>query len=331
MNKYEAAQQALLLIRRSKGSVSEEDIYATVEAYQLSEKQADDFLVWLLQNDLITETSDHDYRGNDYQGVYFSELAQYPVLSAEEEKFLAEKVKKGDRIAKDAMIKSNLRLVVALASHYQGQLPLNDLIQEGNIGLLKAVNRFDPEKNVRFASYAQYWIRQAMSRAISQNHVIHLPINLSDTIRRLRRCERELEQQLEREANDREIAEAMDLTEREVQQLRSYTFDAVSVDGQLKDAENLTLAEVLPSQHDLSDDIDKQILKEQLQIALNTLEPREREIIVLRYGIEGHDSHTLQQIADKYSITKERVRQIIDQALSHLKVSGINLADFRVK
>lgn len=329
MNELQAAQQAILLLKSSKGTISFEDIEAAVRAYRLSDGQTDRFLTWIGEEDIKLETNDADVQPEGLDDGYLAQVAQYPLLDEQQERELAEKVRNGDAIAEDRLIRSNLRLVLSIARHYQGSLPFSDLVQEGNMGLLKAVRRYDPEKNVRFAYYARFWIRQAMSRAISQNHVIHLPVNLADTLKQIRRSEQQLEQQLGRPASDKEIAELLDLTEREVTELKSYTFDAVSVDKKMDDSTDITLADVIPSDFSMDSEMNHAMLVEEIHSALNTLNNRDRDIIMMRYGIDYDDSHTLQQIADKYSLSKERVRQIIDNGLMKLKDTGVSLPDFR--
>ena len=328
MNKLTAAQQALLLVKQAKGNIDNSDLETAVAMYQLTDKQVDELLIWIIQNDLAIQTHDIELDAISVEDAYFQEIAQYPLLTRQQEKELTSKIKEGDKIAKDQFIKSNLRLVVSIAKQYQGQLSINDLIQEGNIGLLKAVNRFDGEKGVPFISYAQYWIRQAMSRAISQNHVIHLPINLADTLKKIRKIERKLEQKFEREPSNQEIAERLDLTEKEVKEIRSYSFDAVSIDKRIDDSHEVTLVDLLMSTSNTKQAVNQELLREELGVALKLLNERDAEIIKMRYGIDYPTGSTLQQIAEKYSITKERVRQIIDEGLNTLKTTSINLIDF---
>lgn len=328
MSKTRSAQQTILLAKKSKGIVDNQDVENAIEMHQLSDKQADELFVWIIQNDLAIETRLNDWRTLNTYDRYFQDIARYPLLTAEQERELAVKMKQGDKLAKDRFIKSNLRLVVAIARQYQGKLALNDLIQEGNIGLVKAVDRFDPDKNVPFASYGQYWIRQAISRAISQNHVIHLPVNLSDTLKKIRKIERELEQKLERQPSNLEIAEMMELTEKEVKEIREFNFDAISIDKNLDDSVTISLEDLLISSSDTGKYIDHKILSEEIRAALSKLSPRDAEIVRMRYGINYSHGMTLQQIARHYGLSKERVRQIIDAALSSLKAASVNLIDF---
>ncbi|MBR0474719.1 MAG: sigma-70 family RNA polymerase sigma factor [Erysipelotrichaceae bacterium] len=330
MNKLTAAKQALLLLKKSKGTIEDTDIDLTIETYKLTDEQISDFIVWINQNDLTIELVDESIP-ETIDNAYYVDISKYPLLTREQEVALAEKIKNGDKIARETLIKSNLRLVVAIARKYQGsQLTINDLIQEGNIGLLKAVNRFDANKGVRFANYAQYWIRQAISRAITQNHVIYLPANLGETLQKLKRVQKKLEQELEEKPTSEMIAKEMEISVEEVEELLNYSFDAISMDKPLDDDGEISLYDIIADETDFMEEIDTKILQDYLRESLQQIPERDAQIIRMRFGLDDNVSLTLQQIAEHFSLTKEGVRQIINSNLLKLKNSQ-NLSDFMEK
>lgn len=330
MNKLTAAKQALLLLKKSKGTIEDTDIDLTIETYKLTDEQISDFIVWINQNDLTIELVDESIP-ETIDNAYYVDISKYPLLTREQEVALAEKIKNGDKIARETLIKSNLRLVVAIARKYQGsQLTINDLIQEGNIGLLKAVNRFDASKGVRFANYAQYWIRQAISRAITQNHVIYLPANLGETLQKLKRVQKKLEQELEEKPTSEMIAKEMEISVEEVEELLNYSFDAISMDKPLDDDGEISLYDIIADETDFMEEIDTKILQDYLRESLQQIPERDAQIIRMRFGLDDNVSLTLQQIAEHFSLTKEGVRQIINSNLLKLKNSQ-NLSDFMEK
>lgn len=330
MNKLTAAKQALLLLKKSKGTIEDTDIDLTIETYKLTDEQISDFIVWINQNDLTIELVDESIP-ETIDNAYYVDISKYPLLTREQEVALAEKIMNGDKIARETLIKSNLRLVVAIARKYQGsQLTINDLIQEGNIGLLKAVNRFDANKGVRFANYAQYWIRQAISRAITQNHVIYLPANLGETLQKLKRVQKKLEQELEEKPTSEMIAKEMEISVEEVEELLNYSFDAISMDKPLDDDGEISLYDIIADETDFMEEIDTKILQDYLRESLQQIPERDAAIIRMRFGLDDNVSLTLQQIAEHFSLTKEGVRQIINSNLLKLKNSQ-NLADFMEK
>ena len=329
MNKYEAAQQALLLLRKSKGTIEGTDIDLTIDTYKLTDQQISDFIMWINQNDLAIEINEDDISDSDnVANAYFADIARYPLLTKEQEHDLAVRVRQGDKVARETMIKSNLRLVVAIARSYQGsQLTLNDLIQEGNMGLLKAVSNYDPDRGVRFAGYAQYWIRRTISRAITQNHVIYLPANLGEKLNRLKRVQKALEQKYEKDPTAGELAEEMGISEEEVNELLKYSFDAISMDKPLSDDGDTSMYDIIPDENGFQDELDIRLLNEIIEEKLQEIDERDAEIIRMRYGLADHKPHTLQQIADHFHLTKEGVRQKLMANLQKLKKSE-NLAVF---
>ena len=330
MDNLEKAQAQLLSIKKEYDVVSIDDIDNIVADYQLTESELDDFILWINKNDLAIDTYDVDIKVEDsYENAYYQEIGQYPLLDSQQEAELARRVRNGDMIARDTLIKSNLRLVVAIAQKYKGgTTTVNDLIQEGNMGLVKAVERYDPDKGIRFAVYATYWIRQAMSRAIIENRTIHLPVNVSELIHQLDRIEKNMEQELGREVTDEELAQRAGLSSSYVEQLKSYDTTMISIDKSIGDDNETSIAEIIPGGVSASREVDRQLLREQLTIALRSLNDRNLEIITLRYGLDGQEPMTLQQIGERYGLTKERVRQIINESLATIKEVGTSLIDF---
>ena len=319
MEKYTAAQQALLLIKKAKGIVDEEDIDLTIQTYGLSESQIGDFIAWVNQNDLAIETLPADEKSFDASSVYFKDISQYPLLSAEKEYELAVRSKNGDVVARSTIVKSNLRLVVAIARRYGGSnLSLNDLIQEGNVGLMKAAEKYDPDKGIRFAGYASYWIRKYISLAINQDHMIHLPVNIVEEIQQMNRVEKLLEQKLERMPTENEIASELKADVRRVRQLQLIQYYPVSMNRIINEEKDVELGDIIPDEREdealFDEDLDRMVNR-----ILEEISERDREIIRMRYGLSGYENHTLQQIADKYGVSKERVRQIESQIIRMIR------------
>lgn len=254
---------------------------------------------------------------------YLYDISKLPMISVEEETILAQKIREGDQQALEKLTTANLRFVVSVAKKYQNQgLSLLDLINEGNVGLIKAASKFDETRGFKFISYAVWWIRQSIMQAVSeQSRVIRLPLNKLGVLNKIKKAQGVLEQQLERKASYSEIAEMLDLPESEI----TVTMDAsnwhVSTDALLPGNEDLTMLEVISNPEDPKpDDV---LMETSLQIeitrALATLSQREKDVIVLFYGIGGGSGLSLIEIGEMYDLTRERVRQIKEKALRKLK------------
>jgi len=255
---------------------------------------------------------------------YLSEISKYPLLTHEEEKKLAKKASKGDLEARERLIKSNLRLVVSIAKKYLGRsrgLTFLDLIQEGNAGLIKAADRFDWRRGFKFSTFATWWIRQAISRALSdQARTIRLPVHVVETLYKLNKARKKLATILDREATPEELAAETNLPVQKVQRLLKYVSDTVSLETPVGEGESL-LKELIPDPSEMTPEKTAALtnLREQLKKAIQSLNPKERQVISLRYGLENGIMYTLEEIGKIFGITRERVRQIEIKALEKLK------------
>jgi len=261
---------------------------------------------------------------DDSVRLYLREIGKIPLLSAEEELNLAHRVVAGDKVAKDKMAEANMRLVVSIAKRYVGRgLDLLDLIQEGNTGLLRAVEKFDPDKGFKFSTYATWWIRQAITRAIAdQARTIRIPVHMVETINKLLRTQRRLTQELNREPTNEEIAEAMEIDVDKVEHIMKIKQDISSLDASIRDDdEDSVLADFIEDEDTISpeESATNQLLKEQVKGVLSALSEREQKIIKLRFGLEDGKQHTLEEVGQEFSVTRERIRQIEAKALAKLR------------
>ena len=275
----------------------------------------------LLNSSFVDDISDDSVR------MYLREIGRIPLLSIEEEMELAQKALEGDRRAKDKMAEANMRLVVSIAKRYSGRgLDLLDLIQEGNTGLLKAVEKFDPEKGFKFSTYATWWIRQAITRAIAdQARTIRIPVQMVETINKLMRVTRRLTQELNREPTNEEIAKELDIEPEKVEYIQKIKQDITSLDAGIgrdgDDGEESTLGDFIEDEDTKSPEESTtiQMLKDQVGEILGSLSDRERKIIEMRFGLNGTKSHTLEEVGLEFAVTRERIRQIEAKALLKLR------------
>jgi RNA polymerase primary sigma factor len=272
----------------------------------------------------ITEQVYLDDIADDSVRLYLREIGKIPLLSAEEELALAQKVVAGDKGAKDKMAEANMRLVVSIAKRYVGRgLDLLDLIQEGNTGLLRAVEKFDPDKGFKFSTYATWWIRQAITRAIAdQARTIRIPVHMVETINKLLRTQRRLTQELNREPTNDEIAKEMEIDVEKVEHIMKIKQDISSLDASVRDdEEDSVLADFIEDEDTISpeESATNQLLKEHVKDMLGSLTEREQKILKLRFGLEDGKSHTLEEVGQEFSVTRERIRQIEAKALAKLR------------
>ena len=261
---------------------------------------------------------------DDSVRLYLREIGKIPLLSAEEELKLAYEIKAGDKEAKDKMAEANMRLVVSIAKRYVGRgLDLLDLIQEGNTGLLRAVEKFDPDKGFKFSTYATWWISQAITRAIAdQARTIRIPVHMVETINKLLRTQRRLTQELNREPSNEEIAEAMEIEVDKVEHIMKIKQDISSLDASIRDdEEDSVLSDFIEDEDTVSpeESATNQLLKEQVKDILSALTEREQKILKLRFGLEDGKQHTLEEVGQEFSVTRERIRQIEAKALAKLR------------
>lgn len=261
---------------------------------------------------------------DDSVRLYLREIGKIPLLTAEEELALAQRVVSGEKRAKDKMAEANMRLVVSIAKRYVGRgLDLLDLIQEGNTGLLRAVEKFDPDKGFKFSTYATWWIRQAITRAIAdQARTIRIPVHMVETINKLLRTQRRLTQELNREPTNDEIAKEMEIDVDKVEHIMKIKQDISSLDASVRDdEEDSVLGDFIEDEDSVSPEeaATGQLLKEHVKDMLGALTEREQKILKLRFGLEDGKSHTLEEVGQEFSVTRERIRQIEAKALAKLR------------
>jgi len=257
---------------------------------------------------------------------YLNEISKVPMIDAQEEVELARRIREGDQVALERLVNANLRFVVSVSKQYQNQgLTLGDLINEGNLGLIKAAKRFDESRGFKFIYYAVWWIRQSILQALAdQSRIVRLPLNKVGSIGRIGNTAAKLEQELEREPTVEEIAEAMDLPLQEVENALRSTGRHLSIDAPLTEGEDNTLLGILDSNDEPRPDV--QLINESLQKEINrvisTLSDKERDVLKYYYGLDGGPAHTLEDISEKIGLTRERVRQIKEKALRRLRKSS---------
>ena len=280
----------------------------------------------LSDEELAITAENVDAFADDSVRLYLREIGKIPLLTPEEEADLAQRIVKGDKKAKDKMVESNMRLVVSIAKRYGGRgLDFLDLIQEGNTGLLRAVEKFDPDKGFKFSTYATWWVRQAITRAIAdQARTIRIPVHMVETINKVLRTTRKLTAELNREPTNEEIAKELDMEPEKIDYVMRIKQDIASLDasiGREGDDEDSVLGDFVEDEERASpeDSAANQILKEQLSEIIATLTDREQKIIRLRFGIGGGRPHTLEEVGNEFDVTRERIRQIEAKALSKLR------------
>jgi RNA polymerase primary sigma factor len=260
---------------------------------------------------------------NDSVRMYLSEIGRVPLLTGDEEKKLARRILKGDMSAKQYLAEANLRLVVSIAKKYIGRgLSFLDLIQEGNIGLFRAVEKFDPERGFKFSTYATWWIRQAITRAIAdQARTIRIPVHMVETINKLTHTQRRLAQELGREPTIEELAEEMEMEIKKVRHIKKISQDILSLEAPVGAEEDSKLGDFIQDDETISptESTSRQILKENIEEMLQYLTPREAKIIEMRFGLKDGVGHTLEEVGKEFGVTRERIRQIEAKVLQKLK------------
>ena len=265
-------------------------------------------------------------RENKSLDKYLNEISKVPMIDAQEEVQLAQRIREGDQAALEKLVNANLRFVVSVSKQYQNQgLTLGDLINEGNMGLIKAAKRFDETRGFKFISYAVWWIRQSILQALAdQSRIVRLPLNKVGSLGRITQASARLEQELEREPTPQEIADSLDIAITEVENALRSSGRHLSIDAPLAEGEDNTLLGVLDNNDEPNPDMP--LLNESLQNEINrvisTLSDKERDVLKYYFGLDGNPSHTLEDISDKVGLTRERVRQIKEKALRRLRKSS---------
>lgn len=280
----------------------------------------------VVDDEVLTQGQYFDDVSDDSVRLYLREIGKIPLLNPEEELALAHKVIAGDKRAKDKMAEANMRLVVSIAKRYSGRgLDFLDLIQEGNTGLLRAVEKFDPDKGFKFSTYATWWIRQAITRAIAdQARTIRIPVHMVETINKLLRTQRRMTQELNREPTIEELAKELEMEPEKVEYVMKIKQDITSLDagvGRDGEDEDSVLGDFIEADDGVApeESAASQLLKEQVQSILGTLSEREQKILKMRFGLENGKSHTLEEVGQEFAVTRERIRQIEAKALAKLR------------
>ena len=309
------------------GNLSEEEMLSEPDDaddfYSESSDESEedfDFDIDHLDSSLIGEA-----KVNDSVKMYLKEIGKYELLKPEEEPILAAKILEGDEEAKQRLINANLRLVVNIAKHYVGRgMLFLDLIQEGNLGLMKAVDKFDYTKGFKFSTYATWWIRQAITRAIAdQARTIRIPVHMVETINKMTRVQRQLVQDLGRDPTAEEISEAMggELTPKRIREIQKIALEPVSLETPIGEEDDSHLGDFIEDKESESpvDYTTKQLLKEELDSILKDLTDREERVLRLRYGLDDNRPRTLEEVGREFGVTRERIRQIEAKAIKKLK------------
>ncbi len=262
------------------------------------------------------------FPSDDSLRMYLKEIGQYPLLTLEEEQTLAKKMSEGDEKAKQKMTEANLRLVVSIAKRYVGRgMQLLDLIQEGNLGLMRAIEKFDVTKGFKFSTYATWWIRQSVTRAIAdQAKLIRIPVHMVETINKVIRTKRQMFQVLGYDPSDEELSEELGMPVEKIRDILKIAQDPVSLETPIGEEEDSHLGNFIPDDGvaDPATQVSSILLKEEMRKALNTLTERERRVIELRYGLEDGNPRTLEEVGLEFGVTRERIRQIEAKAIRKL-------------
>jgi len=339
----EQTMRQLMEEGKSRSSLAYKDIMDRLAPYDVSPEQLDEFLEQLAESGIAVEEEEnqdfdsadhdslavHDFIGStdaatsDSVRMYLKEIGRVELLSAEEEVELAQRIAQGDKDAKRRLAEANLRLVVSIARKYAGRgLMFLDLIQEGNMGLMKAVEKFDYKKGFKFSTYATWWIRQAISRAIAdQARTIRIPVHMVETINKYIRVSRQLHQDLGREPTPEEIAQEMGLTPEKVREIMKIAQEPISLETPVGEENDSSLGDFIEDHEVMApaDAASYEMLKEQISEVLDTLTEREESVLRLRFGLDDGRSRTLEEVGKVFGVTRERIRQIEAKALRKLR------------
>ena len=341
---FEERKQELLELGKKNGKITFEEIAEHLKGIDPDSDLLDDLYNMFVQNNIefvSQEDEDEDDDGgvskdvlesvpvgkdikiNDPVRMYLKEIGGINLLTSEEEYEYALQIEEGSEEAKRILAESNLRLVVSIAKRYVGRgMAFLDLIQEGNIGLMKAVEKFNPNKGYKFSTYATWWIRQAITRAIAdQARTIRVPVHMVETINKLNRGQRQITQELNREPTEKELAERLGISEEKVREVMKISQEPVSLETPIGEEEDTHLGDFVPDERMMSPEeyANAKMLKEELDSVLYTLTEREEKVLRLRFGLEDGQCRTLEEVGQKFGVTRERIRQIEAKALRKLR------------
>lgn len=343
---FEERKEELLKKWKEKGFLTFEELAAALKGLDMDSESLDDLYNFLNDNNIeVVADSEIDEGGesgdgdvdllledieipknlsiNDPVRMYLKEIGKISLLSLDEELELSKRIDEGDEEAKAILAESNLRLVVSIAKRYVGRnLSFLDLIQEGNIGLMKAVDKFDSSKGYRFSTYATWWIRQAITRAIAdQAKTIRVPVHMVETINKLKRVQRQMTLELDREPTEEELAKALNTTEDKVREIIKISLDPLSLETPIGEEDDSHLGDFVKDENSLSPEeyAINEVLKDEISELLLTLTEREEQVIKLRFGLIDGTCRTLEEVGTIFGVTRERIRQIEAKALRKLR------------
>ena len=338
---FEERKEELIKKGKEKGKVTYEELALALKGLEVDNDSLDELYNALIENkiEIVGEDDDEASSGdsiilndaeitkdmniNDPVRMYLKEIGRISLLTPEEEMELSVRVANGDEEAKNRLAESNLRLVVSIAKRYVGRgLLFLDLIQEGNIGLMKAVDKFDYDKGYKFSTYATWWIRQAITRALAdQARTIRVPVHMVETINKMARIQRQLTLELNREPSEEEIAKKMGISVEKVRDVIKISQDPVSLETPIGEEDDSHLGDFVKDINAMTPEeyATNEILKEEIKAVLETLQEREQEVLELRFGLIDGTSHTLEEVGKRFNVTRERIRQIEAKALRKLR------------
>ena len=339
MNNTERIFNEILAKGKNTGTITTKELYDITDEVDIDLDKLNEFLErngikivddYSIEDDLEDLAyEEDDKKGDSFDDpvkIHLREIGRIPLLSPDEEVGLAQRVSEGDEDARNRLIVANMRLVVSIAKHYVGRgMPLLDLIQEGYSGLIKAVEKFDYTKGYKFSTYATWWIRQAITRAIAdQARTIRIPVHMVETISRVKKAQNVLLHKNGREPTLEEVAKELNMSADKVREVMRISQDPVSLEAPVGEEEDSFLGDFIPDE-DAPAPIDsamKSAFKEELNKALDTLPERDREVLKFRYGVGYNRSHTLEEVGRQFNVTRERIRQIEAKALRKLRTQG---------
>ena len=339
---FEERKEELLAKGKKEHKITYEEIALALKGLEVDNDSLDDLYNALIENKITIVGEDDETDNNDKDDIilndaeitkdvnindpvrmYLKEIGRISLLTPEEEMELSIKVANGDEEAKNRLAESNLRLVVSIAKRYVGRgLLFLDLIQEGNIGLMKAVDKFDYDKGYKFSTYATWWIRQAITRALAdQARTIRVPVHMVETINKMARIQRQLTLELNREPSEEEIAKKMGISVEKVRDVIKISQDPVSLETPIGEEDDSHLGDFVKDINTMTPEeyATNEILKEEIKAVLETLQEREQEVLELRFGLIDGTSHTLEEVGKRFNVTRERIRQIEAKALRKLR------------